>query len=92
MIYAQDGALHAKTEIAVHEIFRIDAAAESMIDQQVPIVAPLGSGEGVDAREAEVKFIVRIPLRAGRWSDRLRFLRIRLGTSESRGAEGDQCE
>src|ERR1700682_2398736 len=89
-VHGQEGALDTKTEVAVKEILGIDAAAPGVIHSEISVFAPWIARGCVNAGQAEVEFIVGVPLWTF-WYDRLGVLvRIDLSARNPGGSERHQ--
>src|ERR1700760_2858983 len=62
-------ALNAHTNVAHEKILEIDATPPRVISFDVAIIYPISSCESVCAPKRDVEFPIRVPLRAGRWSN-----------------------
>src|SRR5256714_10557368 len=83
----EQSALHTQPEVTMEKIFRVDRTAPSVIHSQVSVFAPRITGGCIHTGEAEVKFIVGIPLRAFRSHLRGILVRICFSSSPSRGSQ-----
>src|SRR2546423_4704661 len=82
---ASGPALDTETEVTMHKEFRIDRSAPGVIHREVAVIPPVVAGPHISATQSQVEFVIRVPLRAWRRRNALRFLRVGLASISGRG-------